>query len=122
GRTKQRIAKAGLPIRETLRRIERQLIIRTPPQQLSEWHMSASQAWRQEMKTNDENMLQADCETQGLLLCEVHLLRAYASTLPSRNNTRARFLEDIRDLENPNLSNAQKIQTIARMSRFWKFI
>jgi nuclear-control-of-ATPase protein 2 len=63
-----------------------------------------------------------DCETQGILLCEVHLLRAYAHSLPPQNSTRARFMEDIRDLENPNLTSEQKIQTVARMHRFWKFL
>lgn len=63
-----------------------------------------------------------DCETQGILLCEVHLLRAYAHHLPSQNSTRARFLEDLRDLENINLTTEQKIQTIARMYRFYKFL
>lgn len=65
---------------------------------------------------------QIECETQGILLCEIHLLRSYAGSLPLRNSTRARFLEDIRDLENPVLSNEQKIQTIARIIRFWSFL
>lgn len=131
GKSKQRMTKTGLPIHETLRyvffililfilifpldrRIERQLIIRTPQQPSSEW--------QQRTMISEKDRLQADCETQGLLLCEIHLLRAYATTLPTRKNTRARFLEDIRDLENPNLTNTQKIQTIARMCRFWNFL
>lgn len=65
---------------------------------------------------------QAECEAQGILLCEVHLLRAYARTLPLRNSTRARFMEDVRDLENTDLTSEQKIQTIARMNRFWSFL
>lgn len=69
-----------------------------------------------------DNLHQTECETQGILLCEVHLLRAYARSLPLQNSTRARFMEDIRDLENPNLSSKQKIQTIARMNRFWSFL
>ncbi|KAG1189820.1 hypothetical protein G6F35_014029 [Rhizopus arrhizus] len=114
GKSKQRMTKTGLPIHETLRRIERQLIIRAPQQQSSEW--------QQRTMISEKDRLQADCETQGLLLCEIHLLRAYATTLPTRKNTRARFLEDIRDLENPSLTNTQKIQTIARMCRFWNFL
>lgn len=74
------------------------------------------------MLSREDNLHQTECETQGILLCEVHLLRAYARSLPLQNSTRARFMEDIRDLENPNLSSEQKIQTIARMNRFWSFL
>lgn len=63
-----------------------------------------------------------DCETQGILLCEVHLLRSYAAYLPSRNSIRDLFIEDLRDLENPKLSITQKLQTINRMSRSWSFL
>ncbi|KAK4512389.1 uncharacterized protein ATC70_003087 [Mucor velutinosus] len=112
GRSQQKMKKTGLPMKETLRRIERQLIVMEPIHQekgeLNEW--------------SSGNQYQIECETQGILLCEVHLLRAYARSLPLQNSTRARFLEDIRDLENPSLTNEQKIQTIARMSRFWKFL
>lgn len=112
GRSQQKMKKTGLPMKETLRRIERQLIVMEPIHQekgeLNEW--------------SSGNQHQIECETQGILLCEVHLLRAYARSLPLQNSTRARFLEDIRDLENPSLTNEQKIQTIARMSRFWKFL
>ncbi|KAI9272510.1 ATP synthase regulation protein NCA2-domain-containing protein [Sporodiniella umbellata] len=113
GRTKQRVTQVGLPIRETLRRIDRQLIVRTPQTELNEWQTKAA---------DQKDQLQADCETQGLLLCEIHLLRSYATALPTKNNMRARFLEDIRDLENANLTNNQKTQTIARMCRFWTFL
>ncbi|EPB83757.1 hypothetical protein HMPREF1544_09498 [Mucor circinelloides 1006PhL] len=112
GRSQQRMKKTGLPMKETLRRIERQLIVMEPIHkekgELNEW--------------SSGNQHQIECETQGILLCEVHLLRAYARSLPLQNSTRARFLEDIRDLENPSLTNEQKIQTIARMTRFWKFL
>ncbi|GAN08581.1 ATP synthase regulation protein NCA2 [Mucor ambiguus] len=112
GRSQQKMKKTGLPMKETLRRIERQLVVMEPIHQekgeLNEW--------------SSNNQHQTECETQGILLCEVHLLRAYARSLPLQNSTRARFLEDIRDLENPSLTNEQKIQTIARMSRFWKFL
>lgn len=63
-----------------------------------------------------------DCETQGILLCEVDLLRSYARHLPSRNSMRDLFIEDLRDLENPRLSTSQKLQTIHRMSRSWPFL
>lgn len=88
------------------RRIERQLILNEPSNK----------------NTDEKAQHQIECETQGILLCEIHLLRAYAGSLPLYNSTRARFLEDIRDLENPALSNEQKIQTIARMNRFWSFL
>lgn len=97
------------------RRIERQLILNKPIPKggdLSEWKV-----------LSDEDMEhQTECETQGILICEVHLLRAYANTLPLRNSTRARFMEDIRDLENPKLTSEQKILTIARMNRYWSFL
>ncbi|KAI7889453.1 ATP synthase regulation protein NCA2-domain-containing protein [Mucor mucedo] len=114
GRSQQKIKKTGLPMRETLRRIERQLILNesTQDNELSEWNALSG----------EDCVHQTECETQGILLCEVHLLRAYASTLPLKNSTRARFMEDVRDLENPNLSSEQKIQTIARMNRFWSFL
>ncbi|CAO3642350.1 unnamed protein product [Mucor hiemalis] len=115
GRSSQKMKKTGQPMRETLRRIERQLILNEPIPKggdLGEWKV-----------LSDEDMEhQTECETQGILICEVHLLRAYANTLPLRNSTRARFMEDIRDLENPKLTSEQKIQTIARMNRYWSFL
>lgn len=95
------------------RRIERQLIYDNNQNEFNEWAL-------EDNTTN--NAHQTECETQGILLCEVHLLRAYASSLPLQNSTRARFVEDVRDLENPNLTSEQKIQTIARMHRFWSFL
>lgn len=66
--------------------------------------------------------LQLDCETQGVLICEVHLLRSYARYLSTRNSIRDLFIEDLRDLENPRLTISQKLQTINRMSRSWFFL
>ncbi|OAD07978.1 hypothetical protein MUCCIDRAFT_158221 [Mucor lusitanicus CBS 277.49] len=97
-RTGQRIGKTGLPMRQAIRRLERLLTL----------------------SYSKENEL--DCETQGILLCEVHLLRSYAAYLPSRNSVRDLFIEDLRDLENPKLSITQKLQTINRMSRTWSFL
>ncbi|KAI9268395.1 ATP synthase regulation protein NCA2-domain-containing protein [Helicostylum pulchrum] len=110
GRSQQKMKKTGLPMRETLRRIERQLIHDST--ELNEWTVSGE----------EDRANQAECEAQGILLCEVHLLRAYACSLPLRNSTRARFMEDVRDLENTDLTSEQKIQTIARMNRFWSFL
>ncbi|KAK4513745.1 40S ribosomal protein [Mucor velutinosus] len=97
-RTGQRIGKTGLPLRQAIRRLERLLTL----------------------SYSKENEL--DCETQGILLCEVHLLRSYAVYLPSRNSMRDLFIEDLRDLENPKLSIIQKLQTINRMCRSWSFL
>ncbi|KAG2234461.1 hypothetical protein INT48_004840 [Thamnidium elegans] len=110
GRSQQKMKKIGLPMRETLRRIERQLIYDS--KELNEWTVSGE----------EDRANQAECEAQGILLCEVHLLRAYARSLPLRNSTQARFMEDVRDLENTDLTSEQKIQTIARMNRFWSFL
>ncbi|GAN08728.1 ATP synthase regulation protein NCA2 [Mucor ambiguus] len=97
-RTGQRIGKTGLPMQQAIRRLERLLTL----------------------SYSEENEL--DCETQGIILCEVHLLRSYAAYLPSRNSIRDLFIEDLRDLENPKLSITQKLQTINRMSRSWSFL
>lgn len=73
--------------------------------------------------TNDNiQQQQLDCESQGVLLCEVHLLRSYALYLPTRNSIRDLFIQDLRDLEDPNLTIGQKLQTIERMSRSWSFL
>lgn len=69
---------------------------------------------------NDTSQL--DCEGQGTLLCEVHLLRTYALRLPKRNSVRELFFEDLRDLENPNLQVNQKLLIISRMGRSWDFL
>ncbi|KAI8997768.1 ATP synthase regulation protein NCA2-domain-containing protein [Pilobolus umbonatus] len=121
GRSKHRMKKVGLPLRETLRRIERQLIVNGPDQhqEMGEWRNRTSNKGDNEFYKSNQH---TECVVQGILLCEVHLLRAYASSLLSKNSSRDRFLEDVRDLENPNLTNNQKIQTIARMSRFWSFL
>ena len=70
----------------------------------------------------EENYQRMSCETQGILMCEVYLLRVYAQGLPSRDSIRDLFLEDLRDLENPKLTVIQKLQTITRMSRTWPFL
>ncbi|CAJ0626372.1 2658_t:CDS:2 [Entrophospora sp. SA101] len=58
----------------------------------------------------------------GLLLCHVHHLRIYSSYLPSKNSLQTRFLNDLRDLDNPSFSVQQKILTCERMWRFWGFL
>ena len=58
--------------------------------------------------------------TTGLLLISVAHLRNYAETyLPARSLLREGFLEDIADLENPDLSRAEKQRVVERMWRSW---
>lgn len=69
---------------------------------------------------SESNVL--DCESQGKLLCEVHLLRSFVTHLPTKHSVRDLFLEDLRDLENPRLTIKQKLETIERMTRSWSFL
>jgi hypothetical protein len=66
--------------------------------------------------------LQLSCEQQGLVLCEVHLLRSYALRLSQRNCTREKFIEDLRELEDPRYNLEQRLRTIQRMARTWGFL
>ncbi|CAG8584579.1 9039_t:CDS:2 [Dentiscutata erythropus] len=59
---------------------------------------------------------------QGLVLCHVHHLRSCSLYLPSKNNLRNRFLEDLRDLDDPNMTVQQKILTCERMRWCWAFL
>ncbi|KAG6820699.1 hypothetical protein H0H93_012752 [Arthromyces matolae] len=58
--------------------------------------------------------------TSGLLLLSVARLRTYAEThLPPRSRLREGFLEDVGDLENPDLGRLDKMKVIERMWRCW---
>ncbi|KAF8073730.1 NCA2-domain-containing protein [Lyophyllum atratum] len=58
--------------------------------------------------------------TSGLLLLSVARLRTYAEThLPPRSRLREGFLEDVGDLENPDLGRADKMRVVERMWRCW---
>ncbi|KAG6812573.1 hypothetical protein H0H92_002225 [Tricholoma furcatifolium] len=58
--------------------------------------------------------------TTGLLLLSVARLRTYAEKhLPPKSRLREGFLEDICDLENPDLGRADKMKVIERMWRCW---
>jgi nuclear-control-of-ATPase protein 2 len=58
--------------------------------------------------------------TTGLLLLSVTHLRRYAETcLPARSRLREGFLEDVGDLENPDLGRAEKMRVVERMWRCW---
>ncbi|ORZ08969.1 ATP synthase regulation protein NCA2-domain-containing protein [Absidia repens] len=92
-----RIRQIGRPLKNTLRRIDR-------------------------LFTLDPDGNELTCESQGVLLCELLLLRNYAQYLPTRNSIRELFIEDIRDLETVRLSKMQKKETIGRMYRSWKFL
>ncbi|CAO3590763.1 unnamed protein product [Absidia cylindrospora] len=92
-----RIRQYGQPLKNTLRRIDR-------------------------LFTLDSDGNELTCESQGVLLCELLLLRNYAQYLPTRNSTREMFMEDIRDLETVRLSKLQKKETITRMYNSWKFL
>ncbi|CAM0140907.1 unnamed protein product [Umbelopsis sp. WA50703] len=106
-RTGVRIGKLGGPMRDALREVERIL----------------NQA---DNRDNDLptgiSALKLSCEQQGLVLCEVHLLRSYARRLPQRNGTREKFIEDLRELENPKYNLDQRMRTIQRMTRTWGFL
>lgn len=58
--------------------------------------------------------------TSGLLLLAIAYLRNYAETyLPPRSRIREGFLEDVLDLEDPNLGRQDKLHVIERMWRCW---
>ncbi|GLB38357.1 putative NCA2-domain-containing protein [Lyophyllum shimeji] len=58
--------------------------------------------------------------TSGLLLLSVARLRSYAEThLPPRSRLREGFLEDVGDLENPDLGRGDKMRVVERMWRCW---
>ncbi|KAF9468475.1 ATP synthase regulation protein NCA2-domain-containing protein [Collybia nuda] len=58
--------------------------------------------------------------TTGLLLLSVAHLRTYAETcLPARSRLREGFLEDVSDLENPDLGRVEKLRVVERMWRCW---
>ncbi|KAI0366890.1 NCA2-domain-containing protein [Pilatotrama ljubarskyi] len=58
--------------------------------------------------------------TSGLLLLSVTHLRKYAQTsLPANSRLREGFLEDVADLEDPNLGRADKLRVVDRMWRSW---
>lgn len=58
--------------------------------------------------------------TAGLLLLSVAHLRAYGETyLPNRSRLREGFLQDVEDLENPELGRREKWMVVERMWRSW---
>ena len=58
--------------------------------------------------------------TAGLLLLSLTYLRKYGERhLPARSRLREGFLEDITDLENPDLGRADKMRVVDRMWKSW---
>ena len=56
--------------------------------------------------------------TAGLLLLSVKHLRTYGeSCLPAQSRLKAAFLEDVGDLEDPELGREEKIKVVERMWR-----
>lgn len=61
-----------------------------------------------------------DTKTHGLLIVYLTSLRQYAEeSLPRRSRIREAFLDDLFDLENPNLGKEDKLKVVARMWRSW---
>ncbi len=59
----------------------------------------------------------------GLLLISVSHLRTYAEAyLPMRSRLREGFLEDVADLEDPDLDRMEKQRVVDRMWRSWGFV
>lgn len=59
-------------------------------------------------------------KTNGLIILSLTHLRYYAMRhLPSRSRVREGFLEDVSDLENPELGREAKRRVIDRMWRCW---
>ncbi|KAG0226785.1 Nuclear control of ATPase protein 2 [Actinomortierella wolfii] len=61
-------------------------------------------------------------KTQGLILCEVHLLRTFARQLPRRDGLQDNVMQDLRDLEESSLTVHQRLRTAARMYRTYGFL
>ena len=58
--------------------------------------------------------------TTGLLVLSLAHLREYGLTsLPARSRLREGLLEDIEDLEDPELSRSEKLRIIDRMWKSW---
>jgi len=58
--------------------------------------------------------------TQGLILMSLTQLRSYGETcLPPRSHSREGFLQDVEDLESPDLGRQEKLQVVQRMWRSW---
>ncbi|KAF9547867.1 Nuclear control of ATPase protein 2 [Mortierella hygrophila] len=61
-------------------------------------------------------------KTQGLILCEVHLLRTFAARLTRNEGLRDKVLEDLREIEESSLTVHQRLRTTKRMYRTYGFL
>lgn len=60
--------------------------------------------------------------TQGLILCEVHLLRTFATKLTRHEGLRDKVMEDLREIEESSLTVHQRLRTAERMYRTYGFL
>ncbi|KAF9364500.1 Nuclear control of ATPase protein 2 [Mortierella sp. NVP85] len=60
--------------------------------------------------------------TQGLILCEVHLLRTLAGRLTRHEGFRDKVMEDLREIEESSLTVHQRLRTAERMYRTYGFL
>ncbi|KAF9191137.1 Nuclear control of ATPase protein 2 [Haplosporangium sp. Z 767] len=60
--------------------------------------------------------------TQGLILCEVHLLRTFAARLTRSEGLRDKVMEDLREIEESSLTVHQRLRTTKRMYRTYGFL
>ncbi|KAF9199378.1 Nuclear control of ATPase protein 2 [Haplosporangium sp. Z 27] len=61
-------------------------------------------------------------KTQGLILCEVHLLRSIATRLTRSEGLRDKVMEDLREIEESSLTVHQRLRTTKRMYRTYGFL
>ncbi|KAF9915867.1 Nuclear control of ATPase protein 2 [Lobosporangium transversale] len=61
-------------------------------------------------------------KTQGLILCEVHLLRTFAARLTRSEGLRDKVMEDLREIEESSLTVHQRLRTAQRMYRTYGFL
>ncbi|KAF9996573.1 Nuclear control of ATPase protein 2 [Entomortierella chlamydospora] len=61
-------------------------------------------------------------KTQGLILCEVHLLRTFAARLTRSEGLRDKVMEDLREIEESSLTIHQRLRTTKRMYRTYGFL
>ncbi|KAG0263293.1 Nuclear control of ATPase protein 2 [Mortierella polycephala] len=60
--------------------------------------------------------------TQGLILCEVHLLRTFAARLTRSGGLRDKVMEDLREIEESSLTVHQRLRSTKRMYRTYGFL
>ncbi|KAG0034520.1 Nuclear control of ATPase protein 2 [Podila clonocystis] len=61
-------------------------------------------------------------KTQGLILCEVHLLRTFARRLTRSEGLQDKVMEDLREIEESSLTVRQRLRTAKRMYRTYGFL